>query len=109
MKKSKLCQSSSFQANEPLDDRSWSFLTKGMDCLQQSGDVSVISSPKDCNLIHMGKHVSPFWSGGSTQIHLLGSSSTLYLPTIKAKQSSVLHAHVEVHLLFTRNILFHGS
>lgn len=44
MKKSEPGQSSSFQTNEPLDDRIWSFLTKGMDCLQQSDDVSVSSS-----------------------------------------------------------------
>lgn len=44
MEKSKLGQSSSFQTNEPLDDRSWSFLMKGMDCSRQSGDVSVDSS-----------------------------------------------------------------
>lgn len=44
MKKSKLGQSSSFQTNEPLDDRSWSSLMKEMDCLQQSGDVSVSGS-----------------------------------------------------------------
>lgn len=43
MKKSKLGQSSSFQTNEPLDDSSWTFLTKGLCCLQQSGDVSVSS------------------------------------------------------------------
>lgn len=46
MKKSEAGQSSSFQTNEPLDDRSWSFLMKGLDCLQQSGDVSVGSSTK---------------------------------------------------------------
>lgn len=46
MNKTKLGQGSSFQTNEPLYDRSWSFLMKEMDCLQQSGDVSVSSSTK---------------------------------------------------------------
>jgi len=51
MKKSELGQSSSFQTNEPLDCRSWSFLTKGVDCLQQSGDVSVGSSTKRLKMV----------------------------------------------------------
>lgn len=51
MKKSEPGQSSSFQTNEPLDDRSRSFLTKGMDRLQQSGDVSVGSSTERLKMV----------------------------------------------------------